>query len=75
MSYTLDDFMAGDRVQLSPSTDAWMRGDRYGTVTGVGYKYVSVKLDRSGRTLRYDPILIADITERAPATDPAEINI
>jgi hypothetical protein len=47
-------FSAGDRVQLSPATDAWMRGDRYGEVLGFirgrkhGIRY-RVRLDKSGR--------------------------
>jgi hypothetical protein len=40
----------GTRVQLHPATDAWMRGDRYGTVVkGRGTNKIAVKLDKSGR--------------------------
>ena len=28
-------FKIGDRVQLHPATDDWMRGDRYGDVVNV----------------------------------------
>ena len=42
----------GKRVQLHPATDAWMRGDRFGTVVKVGRKQISVKMDVSGRTLK-----------------------
>jgi len=28
-------FNVGDRVQLHPATDAWMRGERYGNVTRI----------------------------------------
>jgi hypothetical protein len=46
------------RVQIPAWTDAWMRGDRYGVVTRVlarlgQPKAYMVKLDRSGRTLRF----------------------
>jgi len=42
----------GDRVQVHPATDTWMRGDRYGEVVGlVRCDRVKVLLDRSGRTL------------------------
>ena len=42
----------GNRVQISPAYDAWMRGDRYGEVVKVTDKTVHVKLDKSGKTLR-----------------------
>lgn len=43
----------GKRVELHPGTDAWMRGDRYGTVIAVGNNNtLRVKMDRSGRTFR-----------------------
>lgn len=45
----------GDRVQAHPATDAWMRGDRYGAVESVGRKRVHVRMDRSGRILRFAP--------------------
>jgi hypothetical protein len=50
----------GDRVQLHPATDAWMRGDRYGDVVKVGTKHIHVKMDRSGRTLKVHPSNIGD---------------
>jgi hypothetical protein len=54
-------FNRSDRVQVHPAHDLWMRGMRYGTVIGVGKKYVSVLLDRdvkpfgNGRTQRFLP--------------------
>lgn len=45
----------GDRVQTHPATDTWMMGDRYGVITKVGTKLVYVKMDRSGRTIRFHP--------------------
>jgi hypothetical protein len=46
---------AGDRVQMHPGTDAWMRGDRYGDVVGVLRSgVVMVKMD-SGQTRRVHP--------------------
>ena len=42
----------GKRVQLHPATDAWMRGDKFGTVVKIGRRLVSVKMDKSGRTLK-----------------------
>jgi len=45
----------GMRVQLHPATDAWMSGDKYGTIVLFGRKYVHVKMDRSGRTRKLEP--------------------
>lgn len=61
----------GDRVQLHPATDHWMRGDRYGTIVGVKRVYdpepellrrapnrvtgYRVKLDKSGKIVRVHP--------------------
>lgn len=42
-------FETGNRVQLHPGTDLWMRGDRYGEVVEVTKTRVRVKLDKSGR--------------------------
>lgn len=39
------DFEVGDRVALAPWLDLWMRGVRFGNVTGVGRKYVRVRFD------------------------------
>jgi hypothetical protein len=51
----LDGFDVGQRVQLHPGTDRWMRGDRYGTVVHVTKNMVHVKLDRSGQKVAFAP--------------------
>ena len=51
----LEAFAVGDRVELHPATDRWMRGDRFGVVTKVGRRYVHVALDRSGETRPFAP--------------------
>ena len=51
----LDIYYMGKRVQIHPGTDAWMMGDRYGTVVGSTKKLLKIKLDKSGRTIRHDP--------------------
>lgn len=49
-------FQAGDRVEIAPHFDQWMRGDRYGTVVKHSQRFgVYVKMDKSGRTLRFAP--------------------
>jgi hypothetical protein len=37
------------RIATLPHTDAWMQGDRYGTVTAIGRKWIHVRMERSGR--------------------------
>ena len=48
------DFAVGDRVQLHPALDLWMRGVRFGNVTKIGRKYVHVKPDNY-RRVRISP--------------------
>lgn len=48
-------YAVGDRVELAPSTNAWMRGERFGVVAAIGHRYLRVTLDRSGRTLPFTP--------------------
>ena len=51
---------AGDRIEMHPATDHWMRGDRYGEVryvfasTGI----VLVALDKSMKVLTVHPMNI-----------------
>ena len=55
LQHELHAFKVGQHVETHPATNAWMRGDRFGTVDRIGRLYVVVKLDRSGRTLRFAP--------------------
>ena len=48
----LRQYLLGRRVELHPATDAWMMGDRYGTIVKVNKSNVSIKMDKSGRTLK-----------------------
>jgi hypothetical protein len=43
----------GDRVALSPSTDLWMCGERYATVTKIGTKYNYIVGDKSQKTYKF----------------------
>lgn len=54
-------FRVGDRVQLHPATDAWMMGDRFGTVIKIGRELLHVRMDRSGKLRRIAPRNIYDI--------------
>lgn len=60
-TYPLADFQPGDRVQLHSATDAWARGDRYGTVESIGRKWLYVRMDRSSALRRVAP---ADVAEQ-----------
>lgn len=54
--HTADDFYVGQRVKAHPATDAFMRGDVYGTIHHISRgpkRLVHVKMDRSGRELRF----------------------
>ena len=50
--------VVGDRVEVAPHTDTWMRGDRYGEVVSFGKRLVAVKFDRSGRTMNLHPVVL-----------------
>ena len=47
VGYDGSTYHVGDRVELHPACDCWMRGARYGTVTGKTKfsDYVRVRLD------------------------------
>ncbi len=44
-------FAVGQRVEISPAYDIWMRGDRYGEIIGITPKSVNVRMDKSGKVL------------------------
>ena len=48
------------RVQIPVYTDRWMMGDRYGEVVKIVNQIAHVKLDKSGKTLKF---VYADCTE------------
>jgi len=62
--FEITDFKRGDRIQMHPGTDLWMRGARYGWVLGVGKKNLSVKLDYLKREIAVSPRNIGEIVSR-----------
>jgi hypothetical protein len=52
----LNQKLKGQRVQLHPATDDWMRGDRFGTIVTVGREFYTVRLDKSGKKKRFHPM-------------------
>ena len=56
-------YKVGDRVALCPSTDSWMRGDKYGEVISLSRgERVRVKLD-SGRIVRFHESRIVEVIQ------------
>jgi hypothetical protein len=53
-------FPLGARVEMHPSTDEWMMGDRYGKVTGHKEDLVRVKLDKSGKSRLFEARQLRD---------------
>lgn len=67
MDFSIKDFRIGQRVELHPATDWWMRGARFGKVIAVGRKLVHVKLDLTPRTvINLAPRNIGAIVEGTP---------
>lgn len=51
----VQDFKPGQRVELHPATDWWMRGARFGDVVRLGRTLVHVKLDANGKVVPLHP--------------------
>jgi len=62
IAWPAHDLFKGTRVVAHPATDAWMSGDRYGTVIQVGTKYIHVRMDRSKKVRRFHPANISRLT-------------
>lgn len=54
-TFALNDFRRRMRIELHPATDRWMRGDRCGTIVGIGRKLLKVQMDVSGQTIKVAP--------------------
>lgn len=63
--YMLSDLDEAMRVEIHPGLDAWMQGDRFGTIWRIGRTSVHVKMDRSRRLLKLDPKFIHDVVMTA----------
>jgi hypothetical protein len=66
MDIEISDLYEGDRVELHPATDLWMRGARYGEILSIGRTRVTVKLDRLPTPVRLYPRDIARAFEPCP---------
>jgi hypothetical protein len=56
------EFLEGERVELHPGTDWWMRGARYGVVHKVGREWVHVRLDMTSAVIMLRPGRIRSAT-------------
>lgn len=54
---TLSDLKENQEIELSPGTDQWMSGDRFGRVVRIDEKkgMAIVLMERSGRKLKCQP--------------------
>ncbi len=66
---TLNDFTKGDRIEMHPATDMWMRGARYGTIIGITRKSLRVELDHMAGIYRVSPDNIGSIIGHLPITE------
>ena len=67
---SVSDVRVGDRVELHPATDMWMRGARVGEVIATNTKYVRIRLDAlPTRTCRVDPTLLRVIQRTGDQLD------
>jgi hypothetical protein len=62
--FEITDFKKGDRIEMHPATDLWMRGARYGEIVQVGRKNLKVKLDYLRRAIAVSPRNIGQIVSR-----------
>jgi hypothetical protein len=67
--FEITDFKKGDRIEMHPATDLWMRGARYGEIIQVGRKNLKVKLDYLRRAIAVSPRNIGQIVARELSTN------
>ena len=65
------EYRKGDRVQLHPATEHWMRGDRYGAIVKVmpalsplQSDFYRIKLDKSGSIINLSAGNIFGLAEK-----------
>jgi hypothetical protein len=58
---TTNELRPGDRVELHPATDWWMRGARYGEVVAIERKKVVIRLDRCTHNIKLDATSILQV--------------
>ncbi len=57
----LKNLNVGDRVQMHPESDSWMRGDRFAEVVLLAHINVHVRFDHSSRVVDVNPRNILEV--------------
>lgn len=60
---TAADFKVGQRIQVHPAHDLFMRGARYGNVIGFTRDWVRVQLDMLPKPVRIAPRYLLDVED------------
>jgi hypothetical protein len=68
-------FEVGQVVEISPSANAWLAGDRSGIISKVGRKWIHVQCGYSGRTRKMPPSLLTLAAWQPTPPDDALRNI
>ena len=55
------EFIEGERVELHPGTDWYMRGARFGVVHKVGREWVHIRLDSTAAVIMLRPSRIRSV--------------
>ena len=58
--------MIGRRVQTQPPCEAWMTGDRFGEIVKIGWKFLHVRMERSGRVRQFPIYPAGDLDPIVP---------
>ncbi len=58
--FNISSFRIGDRVQMHPATDWWMRGVKFGEVVNLGETCLVIKLDLRPRRITVHPDKIGE---------------
>jgi len=64
----VSDFRVGDRVELHPLTELWMRGARFGEVKKLGRSLITIEVDVTGKLAKFAPADLV-VIERKLSTD------
>lgn len=61
LTLELKELNVGDRVQMHPATDCWMRGDKFAEVLLLARSWVRVRFDRDQQVVDVNPRSILEV--------------